>query len=61
MKTKWVKETPTEEGWYWIKYRNKRNKTTVCPCLVTIFKGWEQLNRNLGIPQDKSCQKPDRP
>ncbi len=34
---KWSKKTPTEEGWYWIKYRGKRG-TTMCPCQVTIFK-----------------------
>jgi len=33
-KTKWAKEIPTEEGWYWVKYRNKRNKTTMCPARV---------------------------
>ncbi len=38
MKTKWVKETPTVEGWYWIKYKNKRNSHTICPCYVTILK-----------------------
>jgi hypothetical protein len=33
----WVKETPTDEGWYWIRYRNKRKKTTQCPCHVSRF------------------------
>lgn len=33
----WVKETPAEEGWYWIRYRNKRGRTTECPCRVTHF------------------------
>lgn len=35
---KWSKETPAEEGWYWIKYKNKRNKYTVCPAEVFHFK-----------------------
>jgi hypothetical protein len=34
---KWSKETPLDEGWYWIKYRNKRNKTTMCPAEVYHF------------------------
>jgi hypothetical protein len=34
---KWVKKTPTEEGWYWMKYKNKRGKYTVCPARVTIL------------------------
>jgi hypothetical protein len=38
MAVEWVKETPAEEGWYWIKYTNKRRKTTVCPCIVYHFK-----------------------
>ena len=34
----------TQEGWYWIKYKNKHNKSTVCPCEVMLetsgpFKG----------------------
>ena len=37
--TVWSKETPTTEGWYWCKYKNKRNKFSVCPCEVTIFSG----------------------
>lgn len=37
MKIKWVKETPTEEGWYWLKYKNKHNKFTICPALVVIL------------------------
>lgn len=36
MKVKWVKETPTEEGWYWMKYKGN-NGPTVCPAYVTIF------------------------
>ena len=36
-KAKWVKTTPTVEGWYWMKYRNKRNCTTTCPAYVTIL------------------------
>lgn len=36
MKVKWVKQTPTKEGWYWMKYKNKRNTYTVCPAYVTI-------------------------
>jgi hypothetical protein len=36
MKTNWTKEIPSEEGWYWIKYRNKYNMT-VCPCSVVRF------------------------
>ena len=30
----WTEKTPAEDGWFWIKYKNKRNKYTVCPCLV---------------------------
>jgi hypothetical protein len=37
MKTKWSKETPTVEGWYWIKYKNKRNYVSVCPCEVVLL------------------------
>jgi len=33
-KTKWVKETPAEDGWYWIKYKNKHQEYTICPCSV---------------------------
>lgn len=36
MKTKWTKETPAEEGWYWIKYRHGRSYK--CPCEVTHLK-----------------------
>ena len=36
-KTTWAKETPTEEGWYWIKYR-RANHTRTCPCWVTRLK-----------------------
>ena len=39
MRVKWVKKTPTEEGWYWIKYKNKHDAYTICPCQVTIFDG----------------------
>ena len=39
MKIKWVKETPTEEGWYWMKYKNKRNRFTICPAHLCILKG----------------------
>lgn len=34
---KWTKKTPANEGWYWIRYRNKRNTTTQCPCYVSLF------------------------
>lgn len=37
MKATWTKATPTSEGWYWIKYKNKHGKYTVCPCRVTLF------------------------
>ncbi len=37
MKVKWTKETPEVEGWYWIKYKNKRNFFTVCPAQVINF------------------------
>ena len=33
MKTKWTKEVPKTEGWYWIKYRGKRG-LVVCPAQV---------------------------
>jgi hypothetical protein len=45
-KMKWVKATPEVEGWYWIKYKNKRNCYTVCPCYVTIFRS-RNLTGNL--------------
>lgn len=32
----WAKDAPTEEGWYWVKYKNKRNTYTVCPAEVFI-------------------------
>jgi len=38
MKSSWVAETPAEEGWYWIKYRGKRNRMVKCPCQVWRFK-----------------------
>ena len=34
----WVKETPTAEGWYWIKYNVGGRKYRVCPCYLSIFK-----------------------
>lgn len=37
MKTKWVKETPKEEGWYWIKYKTGKENLT-CPCAVIHLK-----------------------
>jgi len=48
MKVKWVKETPKVEGWYWMKYKNKRNKFTVCPAYVTIFNS-RNLKGNLVV------------
>lgn len=37
MKVNWNKETPTEEGWYWMKYKNKRKRYTICPaCLIIV-------------------------
>jgi len=33
MKTKWTKEPPKEEGWYWIKYKVGR-KYRICPGVV---------------------------
>lgn len=36
MKTKWVKETPQEEGWFWIRYKGK-NGTVTCPCTIYHF------------------------
>lgn len=48
MKVKWVKATPKEEGWYWVKYKNKRSKYTVCPAQVIIFKSeGDGLNGNM--------------
>ena len=41
----WSKETPTEEGWYWMKYKNKRNTYTACPALV-VYVGEEVLVRS---------------
>ncbi len=38
-KIKWVKETPAKEGWFWIKYKNKRKEYSVCPAQVFHFKG----------------------
>lgn len=37
MKIKWSKETPTEEGWYWFKYKGGNRKTVTCPCEVCHF------------------------
>ena len=34
----WSKEVPSEEGWYWIKYKGKRGKVK-CPCAVVHFGG----------------------
>ena len=45
MKAKWTKKTPANEGWYWIRYRNKRDETTQCPCHVSRFGGGGSLVR----------------
>lgn len=39
MKAKYWKkhEVPTEEGWYWCKYRGKHG-IVICPCFVMLFK-----------------------
>lgn len=37
MNNGWSKKTPTEEGWYWIRYKNKRNKIVECTCFVSHF------------------------
>lgn len=34
LETVWSKQTPTEEGWYWIKYKNKHHKYVKCPAEV---------------------------
>jgi hypothetical protein len=34
----WSKRTPTEEGWYWIKYKNKHQKYIMCPAEVIHVK-----------------------
>jgi hypothetical protein len=34
MKTKWTRDLPTSEGWYWSKYRSKNGIATV-PAQVT--------------------------
>lgn len=36
-KSIWVSKIPDEEGWYWIRYRNKWDGMTICPCVVTIL------------------------
>lgn len=30
----WVKEIPTQDGWYWIKYKGKSG-LSICPCGVS--------------------------
>jgi hypothetical protein len=40
MKTKWLKTIPTEEGWYWMKYKGK-NGLVICPASVQYFKSGE--------------------
>ena len=37
MKVTWVKETPTEEGWYWMQYLGRENRITQCPANVILF------------------------
>jgi hypothetical protein len=37
MKIKWSKKTPTEEGWYWIKY-GSGTSFVKCPCRVVHVK-----------------------
>ena len=32
----WTKEIPAD-GWHWIKYRNKKNKNSICPCFIERF------------------------
>lgn len=36
MKTKWSKNIPLEDGWYWIKYRGKRG-IVKCPARFYRF------------------------
>lgn len=38
MKVKWTQTIPKEQGWYWMKYRNKRGGSTVVPAEVNRFK-----------------------
>jgi len=38
MKVKWVREIPQSEGWYWMKYKNKRGGNTIVPAEVIRFK-----------------------
>lgn len=73
MKVKWVKETPTEEGWYWMKYTGKRG-ICKCPAHVTIFTAAEKggvvvrtarndtfmSGPNHGGPELKCDGKPDK-
>jgi hypothetical protein len=34
MSRRWDKQTPDEEGWYWIEYQGKHG-LVACPCRVT--------------------------
>jgi hypothetical protein len=33
-KSVWSKELPSEEGWYWVKFKAHGTVETVCPALV---------------------------
>lgn len=37
MKTKWTKDVPKKDGWYWIKYKGKKG-VGICPAQVYHWK-----------------------
>lgn len=47
MKTKWTKEAPKKDGWYWITYEGERGRDMfvsakmVVPAIkITVHNGW---------------------
>lgn len=35
----WSKETPSVDGWYWMKYKNAEGRYIECPAYVSIMRG----------------------
>lgn len=58
MKANWVETVPAEEGWYWIKYKNKRKTYTVCPALFLVADG---INVVHSARNDIFFQSPNKP
>ena len=42
MKPEFTKEVPKENGWYWVRYKNKHGHIVTCPSGITFFKVMEK-------------------